>query len=113
MPLRGYFAWSLLDNFEWAHGYAKRFGLCWVDFATQERIAKDSAYWYRDVVATGSLPATLRHGPEEDAVSSMQTSSPARWAPARRPRRAAGVVPAGARAQGAPAPRRPSRRCAW
>jgi beta-glucosidase len=52
VPLRGYFAWSLLDNFEWSHGYEKRFGLYWVDYATQQRIPKDSAFWYRDAVAT-------------------------------------------------------------
>lgn len=51
VPLRGYFVWSFLDNFEWAHGYTKRFGLYWVDFATQQRIAKDSAFWYREVAA--------------------------------------------------------------
>ena len=42
----GYFAWSLLDNFEWAEGYAKRFGLVFVDFGTQRRIPKHSAAWY-------------------------------------------------------------------
>ena len=46
VPLRGYFVWSLLDNFEWAWGYSKRFGLIYVDFATQERIIKRSGYWY-------------------------------------------------------------------
>jgi beta-glucosidase len=51
VPLRGYFAWSLLDNFEWTRGYEKRFGLYWVDYATQRRVPKDSAFWYRDVVA--------------------------------------------------------------
>ena len=53
VPLGGYFAWSLLDNFEWAYGYEKRFGLVWVDYATQARTPKDSALWYRDVIARG------------------------------------------------------------
>jgi beta-glucosidase len=51
VPLRGYFAWSLLDNFEWAWGYWKRFGLVYVDYATLERIPKGSFYWYRDFIA--------------------------------------------------------------
>ena len=55
--IRGYFVWSLLDNFEWAHGYSKRFGIVHVDYATLERTAKASALYYRDIVATngGSL----------------------------------------------------------
>lgn len=56
VPLEGYFAWSFLDNFEWGEGMTKRFGLYWVDYDTQERIAKDSAAWYRNVVATGMVP---------------------------------------------------------
>jgi beta-glucosidase len=52
VDLRGYFAWSLLDNFEWACGYAKRFGLVHVDFATQQRTPKSSARFYRDVIRT-------------------------------------------------------------
>jgi beta-glucosidase len=66
VPLRGYFVWSLLDNFEWAHGYTKRFGLVHVDFATQQRIPKDSAFWYRDVVAANAVhdgaPLSTRGG---------------------------------------------------
>jgi len=42
----GYFAWTFLDNFEWAEGYYPRFGLVYVDFATQKRIIKSSGYWY-------------------------------------------------------------------
>ncbi len=48
--LRGYFYWTLMDNFEWAEGLSKRFGLIHVDFETQERVIKDSGYWYRDLI---------------------------------------------------------------
>jgi len=50
--VRGYFYWSLLDNFEWDSGYAKRFGLFHTDYTTQQRTAKDSAHWYREFIAT-------------------------------------------------------------
>jgi beta-glucosidase len=49
VDVRGYFVWSLLDNFEWAHGYSKRFGIVHVDFATQRRTPKASARWYSEV----------------------------------------------------------------
>jgi beta-glucosidase len=52
VDIRGYFAWSLLDNFEWQHGYKHRFGLIHVDFSTQQRTFKDSAYWYKETIAT-------------------------------------------------------------
>ena len=53
VDVRGYFAWSLLDNYEWSLGYAKRFGLVHVDFETQRRTPKASAAFYRDVIGSG------------------------------------------------------------
>jgi beta-glucosidase len=55
--VRGYFAWSLLDNFEWAYGYGQRFGIVHVDYETQERTPKTSALRYAEVAATSVLPA--------------------------------------------------------
>ena len=55
--VRGYFVWSLLDNFEWGAGYANRFGLVYVDYATQRRIPKASARWYADADPDRSRPA--------------------------------------------------------
>jgi beta-glucosidase len=51
VPVAGYFVWSLLDNFEWAYGYGKRFGIVYVDYPTLDRIPKSSFYWYRDFIA--------------------------------------------------------------
>jgi len=48
--------WSLLDNFEWAEGYSKRFGIVFVEYGTQRRIPKTSARWYRDVIERNELP---------------------------------------------------------
>ncbi len=55
VPLKGYFVWSLMDNFEWAFGYSKRFGITYVDYPTQTRYIKNSGYWYRDVIAQNGL----------------------------------------------------------
>lgn len=55
-PLRGYFAWSLLDNFEWAWGYSRRFGIVHVDYETQKRTVKDSGHWYAELARTGRFP---------------------------------------------------------
>jgi beta-glucosidase len=55
VPVSGYFAWSLMDNFEWADGYERRFGIVYNDFATQQRTPKASAHWYREVIAAHAL----------------------------------------------------------
>jgi beta-glucosidase len=52
VPVKGYFVWSLLDNFEWSHGYSKRFGIVYIEYPTLERVPKDSFHWYRDFIAT-------------------------------------------------------------
>jgi beta-glucosidase len=55
VPVRGYFVWSLIDNFEWAHGYQMRFGLVHVDYQTQARTIKDSGHWYAGVIRENGL----------------------------------------------------------
>jgi len=57
-PVKGYFVWSLLDNFEWAHGYSKRFGIIYIDYPKLERVPKDSYYWYRDFIAAQARTPT-------------------------------------------------------
>jgi beta-glucosidase len=52
VPITGYYAWSLLDNFEWADGFKQRFGLVYVDYQTQKRVPKDSFDWYGKVIAS-------------------------------------------------------------
>ena len=54
-PVRGYYLWSLLDNFEWSYGYAKRFGIIHVDYATQTRTVKASGHWYAGVIAANAV----------------------------------------------------------
>jgi beta-glucosidase len=67
IDLRGYFVWSLLDNFEWADGYSRRFGLVYVDFGTQTRIAKASARWYQTMI---------RSQPKPDKEATVASRSP-------------------------------------
>ena len=55
VPCNGHFAWSLMDNFEWAQGFSQRFGLFWVDFETLKRIPKDSYNWYKKFISTNGL----------------------------------------------------------
>ena len=56
VDLRGYQVWSFMDNFEWAYGYSKRFGIVYIDYETEERIPKDRSHWYRSLVSTGVIP---------------------------------------------------------
>lgn len=62
VPLAGYFLWSLLDNFEWGHGYWKRFGIVYVDYPTLERIPKASFHWYRDFIQQQRVVPAERRG---------------------------------------------------
>ena len=55
VKLKGYYVWSLIDNFEWAHGYSKRFGVVYIDYKSQARILKSSANWYREVIANSGF----------------------------------------------------------
>jgi beta-glucosidase len=68
VDLRGWFAWTLLDNFEWEHGFDRRFGLVHVDFATQRRTPKRSAAWYAGVMRRNGLPAAARAARDPAAV---------------------------------------------
>ena len=55
IPLSGYFAWLLMDNFEWSYGFTKRFGLIYVDFETAQRIPKASFHWYQRLIKSRTL----------------------------------------------------------
>ena len=55
VPIAGYLQWSFMDNYEWAEGYQQRFGIVYVDYATQKRYPKDSAFWYQNVIKQGAI----------------------------------------------------------
>ena len=77
--LRGYFVWSLLDNFEWALGYAPRFGIVYVDYETQARIPKASAHWYAGVIAGPASPDRRAVDYGCRGASRSLRSTPRRW----------------------------------
>ena len=60
--IRGYLVWSSFDNFEWAQGYAKRFGMTYVDYPTQKRIIKDSGKWYAALIRNNALTEEMQDG---------------------------------------------------
>ncbi len=63
IPVKGYFTWSIMDNFEWAEGYKQRFGIIYVDYATGKRTLKDSAEWYREVIRTHGAVVNPKQAP--------------------------------------------------
>jgi beta-glucosidase len=73
VDVRGYFHWSIMDNFEWAEGYRERFGLVHVDYATLERTPKESAYWYRDVIRSNGRSLTTHATPAGTATVRSST----------------------------------------
>lgn len=62
--VRGYFLWTFLDNFEWDKAYSERFGIVWVDFVTQQRIAKDSAFWYQKTMECNGANLSINKKPQ-------------------------------------------------
>jgi beta-glucosidase len=69
VDVRGYFLWSILDNFEWSHAYKQRFGLIHVDYPTQKRTLKDSAFWYSDVIRTNGGNLEMEEPADKESES--------------------------------------------
>jgi len=90
VPLRGYFAWSLLDNFEWSDGYAFRFGITYVNYTTQQRFPKASAHWFRSLIQSAGVPQPI---PPEAGEGSTTRAPP--QAPTGAPGGAEEVPPSG------------------
>ena len=77
--LRGYFYWSMLDNFEWAYGYSKRFGLVHVDYNTQQRTPKASAHWYSQVMAANGFVKQIERKEGEVFVKKLEQRGQLDW----------------------------------
>jgi beta-glucosidase len=75
VPVVGYMVWSLMDNFEWASGYAKRFGIVHVDYETQQRTLKDSAIWYREFLTAQKAQRNLDRPAEKSLAAEKQTAT--------------------------------------
>jgi beta-glucosidase/6-phospho-beta-glucosidase/beta-galactosidase len=74
VPVAGYMVWSLMDNFEWASGYEKRFGIVHIDYETQKRTLKDSALWYRRFLKQAPRPSGSQLYPSNEAAVVAQES---------------------------------------
>ena len=72
VPALGYFVWSVIDNFEWAEGYSKRFGLVYVDYETQQRVMKDSASWYKSLIAGHIAESSQDAGTASDKTQPVE-----------------------------------------
>ena len=72
VDVRGYFLWTFLDNYEWDKGYSERFGLVYVDYATQKRVAKDSAYWYKEVMDTNGRNLSINNTSAKGEILFME-----------------------------------------
>ena len=75
VPVVGYMVWSLMDNFEWASGYAKRFGIVHVDYETQQRTLKDSAIWYREFLTAQKAQRNLDRPAKKSLAAEKQTAT--------------------------------------